>query len=262
MRFANILTAVCIVVATFSATAQKTEFRLTVKNVTPVSTKSFNFTVAAHPDATDGLDTALGEVEIPDIPLPGDIFYVWTIAPTQEAIWLSPIDIRTFKIGEPSYANHDMRVNWTGGRLEITWGNTLPPSIDSMYITDGYTEFPNNVVKTKVTPGAKFQTDNPALDRFRILVWYNGVATSVAEEVTTAPDVQFFPHPVRETLHLAGLEPGQLIKIMDVRGQVFTTTSVEASTASIAVNDLPPGTYLLSVIDNNGNIRSTPFIHL
>ncbi len=255
-------TALVGILFAVSLSAQRTEFRLTVKNVTPVSSKSFNFTVAAHPDATDSLDKDLGEVEIPNIPLPGDIFYVWTIAPTTDALWLSPIEIRKFVIGAPSFADHDMRVNWTGGKLEITWSGALPPSIDSMYITDGYTQFPDNVVKTKVEPGAKFQTDNPALDRFRVLVWYNGIATSVHEEVTSTADVQFYPHPVQETLHLAGLGSGTQIKIMDVRGQVVLATMSEGEALQLSMVDLQPGAYVLMAVDPHGSIRSTTFIHL
>ncbi|RPI68321.1 MAG: T9SS C-terminal target domain-containing protein [Ignavibacteriae bacterium] len=259
MRLTLILLGCFIGVTT--ASAQLVQYRLTVKNITPIATKTFTFTVGADPQGTDGLDTVLDEIEIPDIPLPGDIFYVWTVAPTSDAIWLSPRDFRTFTPGSPSYADHDLRVNWTGGRLEISWSGALPPQIDSMYITDGYSDFPNNIVKTKVEPGAKFETSNPALDRFRVLVWYNGTTSAVVEDVPALSALHFYPNPVGETLHLAGLERVNEIQILDITGRVVKTWAGSEGSVSLPTIDISPGTYVLSVVGTNGSVRTAPFIH-
>ncbi len=251
----------CLVAFASPVLAQKVQFRLTVKNITPIATKTFYFTVAADPAGTDSLDSDLGEVEIPDIPLPGDIFYVWTIAPTQAAMWLSPLDVRRYEQGVPTKADHDLRVNWNGGKLEIGWSGPLPAEIDSMYITDGFSDFPNNIVKTKVGPGTVFSTENPAINRFRVLVWYNGATTSVSEFVTNQSDYGFYPNPVHEVLHFAHSGQFQELSLLNAQGVVLRNWVGDQLPDLVSFNDFASGVYMMKTTNAHGEVSLTPIVH-
>ena len=249
-----ILTGLC-------ATAAAQEITMPVKaSLFAGSTKTFIFTFAADRTASDSIDTHLGEFEIPSLPLPGDIFYVWTVAPTDEVIWISPMDVREYVIGESSLVEYDVHVNWSGGRLEFAFGtNPLPAQIDSMYMVDGYSEFPDNILSVKVEPGSTFETDNPAFEQFKLLVWFNGTTTSV-EESPVFSDVALYPNPVSTTVTIDDL-PGTPVEIQIVtgQGQLLDTFSSSASSCSIPVEALAPGMYAVRIVDAKG-ARVLPFI--
>lgn len=224
------------------------------------STKTFVFTFAADRTATDTIDKHLGEFEIPPIPPPGDIFYVWTIAPMDEVVWISPMDVREYKIGEPSIVEYDVQVNWSGGRLEFSWGSTpLPPQIDSMYLVDGYTEFPDNILKVKVGPGAKLETNNPAFELFKVLVWFNGTTTSV-QEASPLAQAGLYPNPVSSDVTITGLpETPVEVQIISSQGHVLQRCTVSEPSCTLPVSNLAPGMYGARIVDPNGS-RVIPFI--
>lgn len=242
-----------------SATAQ--EITMPVKaSLFAGETKTFIFTFAADRTASDSIDAHLGEFEIPSLPLPGDIFYVWTVAPTEEVIWISPMDVREYVIGEASLVEYDVHVNWSGGRLEFAFGtNPLPAQIDSMYMVDGYSEFPDNILSVKVEPGATFETDNPAFEQFKLLVWFNGTTTSVDEQ-SAFSDVSLYPNPASDAVTVGDL-PGTPVQVQIVtgQGQVLDTFTSSATSFSVPVEALAPGMYALRIVDAKG-ARVLPFI--
>ena len=65
--FSLIATFVMTLILSCTVVAQMVEFPMTFVNVTPIGSKSFTFTFAAHPLGTAEVDTALGESEIPSI---------------------------------------------------------------------------------------------------------------------------------------------------------------------------------------------------
>ena len=244
-----------------STFGQRVRYDLTFERRTS-ETDRFLFTFAADPYATDDLDTSMGEKEIPDIPLPGDIFYVWTIAPISTAIWLSPIEIRPYPIGRDTMISYDTRVNWTGGTLEVFWTKPLPSQIDSIWITDGYSDFPDNFVKAKVETGTRLSTTNPAIDRFKVLIWYNGTTTSVDEERNSElATVKLYPNPTTDVLMIDNLSADAVeLKIVNTFGQVIDTFNVGGTTQSVDLSDYAQGQYLLVVTSSNGFTSMHPFI--
>ena len=224
------------------------------------STKTFIFTFAADRTASDSIDAHLGEFEIPSLPLPGDIFYVWTVAPTQEVIWISPMDVREYVLGETSMVEYDVHVNWSGGRLEFSWGsNALPSQIDSMYIVDGYSEFPDNILSVKMEPGATFETDNPAFEQFKVLVWFNGTTTSVTEDVFSQT-MSVSPNPTIDHITISDLPARPVeVQIVTAQGHVLESINVNASSCTVPVGHLAPGMYGARIVEPKG-ARVLPFI--
>jgi hypothetical protein len=250
----------CCALLAPSAVAQRVSFDITFEKRTPSSTDRFLFTFSADPYATDGVDTALSEREIPPIPLPGDVFYVWTVAPTAETIWLSPLDVRHYPADTGGLVTYNVRVNWNGGTLEAFWPRPLPRQIDSIWITDGYSDFPDNFLKVKVESGKRMSTTNPAMERFRVLIWYNGLPTSVQEQAGGSP-LALYPNPVDEVLHLASeMDMVGDVKIVSAMGHVIPSAYVDDAVRTIDVSALASGMYMVVFTEANGTIHSHPFI--
>lgn len=247
-------------ILTLSAEAQRVRFPITFENIVPGETKVFLFTFTGDPYATDSLDTALGEKEIPNIPLPGNIFYVWTVAPIQEPLWLSPNEVLKTPVGESGLVVHDVRVNWNGGRLELIWRQPIPSQIDSIWVTDGFSEWPDNFLKQKVVPGERFISENPAITRLRVMIWYNGTPTSVEEE-NTQTSIQLTPNPVIDRLSISNMVNGpKTIRLFDLSGTTVSTSLVEQEHTSIDVSSYAPGLYVVSVSDSFGTTTTLPFV--
>ena len=256
---------------TTSLFAQKVEVAFNFKNITPVKTKEFLFTFGAHPNATDGLDTALGEVEIPNIPLPGGIYYVWTVAPSPNDLWFSPKEYRGLH-STPTKVIYNVNVSWSGGKLEVTWPSTLPSSIDSMWITDGYSDFPQNFVSAKVLPGAKFETDNPSLIKFTVIAWFKAVEVGVKE--TPLQAMRVYPHPVVDWVTVGVPEGAKQLVVTDIVGRELRILSVDSQLSNSPMTDeqgfvstrvdlsnLSPGMYSIKAVGETGCLATFPIVH-
>ena len=226
----------------------------------PGGTKRFLFTFTGDPYGSDSLDTELGEREIPDIPLPGDVFYVWTIAPIQESMWLSPNEVRRSPVGEPELVVYDVRVNWNGGKLELIWRQPMPSQIDSIWVTDGYSDWPDNFLRQKVVPGEKFETDNPAITRLRVMVWYNGTPTSV-EEFESTQQASIAPNPTFGSATISNLTPGtKRVRVVSLAGVEVSAFTVEEEHSRVDLSSVAPGMYVVSVTDITGTTTVLPLV--
>ncbi|NQW30573.1 MAG: T9SS type A sorting domain-containing protein [Ignavibacteria bacterium] len=238
-----------LVVAPLSSVAQRIDVPLQFLNVTPDGTKEFAFTVAAHPNASDSVDAGLNEIEIPPIPLPGSVFYVWAVAPVAETIWLSPLEIRKHSGGLPTRVDYNLRVNWTGGVLEVLRPLELPKEVDSVYIVDGYSDYPNNFLSVKLGNGVKMSTDNPALDRFTILVWFNGKTSGVTDEIENQ-GVQVFPNPVNDYLFVKQIVKNtEMIAVYYMDGRLAFSQKVGVDFVGLDTSLLAPGLYQVRTFD-------------
>ncbi len=240
--------------------AQRVTFPMIFENITPVGTKNFQFTFSADPAGTDSLDTDLGEREIPDIPLPGDIFYVWTVAPLETSMWLSPSDVREYARGEKSLVEYDVHVAWNGGRLEIIWRQPIPLQIDSIYVIDGFSDWPDNFIKVKVEQGVKLETDNPAFDKFKVLIWYNGITTSV-QQARDVPAPRVFPNPATDRIMISDVPVGTTsYSVFDSFGRVVDQGTTPFDLVEIETTQWPSGYYVIRLSDNRSIVYSLPCI--
>lgn len=250
-----------MLVGTQVLSGQKVEYPLFFKNIIPGETTERKFTVGAHPDGTDSLDPQLDETEIPSIPLPGDIFYVWTVAPTDEPLWLSPREVRKLRIGEQHLEIYDLRINWNGGILEITWPYPIPRYIDSIYVVDGKTDYPDNVISEKIQPGTMISTDNPAFDRFNIMVWYNALQTTVKENENTEL-LRLSPNPATNEISISSdWLVGSVVEILDLTGRVVKSLIMVSPLQTIPISDLTSGIFIVKSKNTMGVGVSKMFVH-
>lgn len=256
MRLAALLITAFVTVTLVSA--QIVEIPLTFKNILPTQTATFGFTVAAHPSGTVDIDTALGEQEIPSLPPPAGVFIVYSVPPTPDYKWISPRDIRPLEVGKQSLVVYELGITWNGGRLDIEWG-ALPPTVDSAYITDVITDFPNNFIKKKLEPGQSYSTSNSAITKIKVLVWYNGTTSSVPAPhsvVRVAP----VPQPNYGSLRFEGAENVARVELFDATGRIRKTVESFVDDSIIDVSDLESGVYGARLTEMNGTVRTTVIV--
>lgn len=254
-------TLLCLGVALLPSVllAQTVEFPVTFKNVTPVQTRTFPFTIAAHPQASDTIDPQFGEVEIPNLGFPGDVFYVWSLPPLDEVLWFSPKDIRELRAGQQFREDYRIEVNWTGGSLEVAVMSPLPSTyIDSVVIVDDYTDYPDNILRYKVGVDEPIKTTNVAIRKFRVIVFYNALAVSVAEEHMSPLTV--YPNPTTDQITLIGLEGASELRIASGTGEVIRTLPVDGERVSVDCAGLPAGTYYVTTESVSGRMLRTMFV--
>ena len=161
--------AVILMLAVQVSVSQQVEIPIAVTNTVLDQQKSYVITVAANPKGTVELDTALGELEIPSLPPPAGVFIVYSIPPSKDFMWLSPIDIRPLELGKQRLVEYTIGMTWNAGKINVSWG-PIPTLVDSAYIVDVVSDFPNNFIKVKLEPGKSYETINTAITKLNVLV--------------------------------------------------------------------------------------------
>lgn len=249
----RILLIVALLTASFAhAMSQEVSFSMTITNIIPGSRSSGTFTFGAHPEATNGLDVELGEREIPSLPPPAGVYIIYTVPPTPDRIWLSPKDLRKLSSDSSVRHDYDLNVTWTGGKLEMSMKERLPSGIDSAYIVDPITDFPNNFIKARVDSGMVYETDNRALTRLKLLVWYRQTISSVDDSGNSS--VVIAPNPATDVLSVNGCEPGSSVDILTVVGQHVRSYQTDSESIRLSVQELPIGAYVIRVVDPRGRV--------
>lgn len=242
---------------TAPAPAQMVEFAMSFKNTSPTDNKTYNFIFGAHPNGSNELDKGLGETEIPSLPPPAGVYIVYTVPPSSEYIWLSPKDVRKLRSDSATRHDYDVNITWTGGTLAVTWNTPLPPLIDSAYLVDVLTDFPDNIIKVKIEPGASFTTTNPAITRLKVIVWYAANPTSVDETDNHAITVH--PNPATDHVEIGGLPYGSVLTVSDALGREVIRTQAD-DRFTVNTDGLIPGTYGVCVIEPSGRVTRRLFI--
>jgi hypothetical protein len=236
--------------------AQQVEIPIAVTNTVNDQTKSYVITVAANPKATVDLDTVLGEREIPSLPPPAGVFIVYSIPPSKDYMWLSPIDIRPLEVGKQHLVEYTIGMTWNAGKINVTWG-PIPALIDSAYIVDVVSDFPNNFIKVKLEPGKSYETINTAITKLKVLVWYNATSLNVNEEVS---GISVYPVPCTDKIFVSGASQGAMFNVIDVSGAVISSGQISQEQQVVSTTQLAPGMYLLRVYDSNGIVYLRKFI--
>lgn len=246
---------VAVLSMALTLSAQTVQIPLSFANVLPTGLSTYTFSVGAHPAATIGVDSALKEQEIPSLPPPAGVFIVYSVPPTPDFIWLSPRDIRPLIVGQKQLITYEIGVTWNGGRLEIGWG-LMPKFVDSAYITDVITDFPDNFIKQKLLPGVVYTTTNSAITKLKVLVWYDATEYSSVDASTSISHLSVYPNPSDGLVRLKGAEQGSTVVVRDMTGKVCTEAVLDSSEHNIDLTTFGPGVYSMSVSDGQGHYRT------
>lgn len=236
------------------------EVPITFRNILPTKTSVFGFTAAANIHGTVDIDTILKEQEIPSLPPPAGVFIVYSVPPTADYKWISPMDIRPLTEGKQYVETYEIGVTWNGGTLEIERGQGyLNGYVDSVYITDVITDFPNNFIKKKMDVGTVFSTSNSAITKLRLMVWYDARVVSVPS--TSSPRaLSLYPQPAETTLWVKGAKPGSSIRIIDVTGRTRQVMDNVSDAPGIDLSSLETGAYIAVISEPQGAVHSSMFM--
>ncbi|MDZ4745983.1 MAG: T9SS type A sorting domain-containing protein [bacterium] len=260
MKITIVLAALCLLVC--QVAAQRTDTRITLTNFLQSQPTSRTFDFAADVRATMGLDTALGEMEIPPFEPPAPVFYVWTEVVTTERLWLSPLDIRKLR-NEQYVEEYHIAVSNRGENLRFGLIAGLPAFVDSVYLVDGYTDWPDNFIKHKMESGVQYDVPNPSTRKFVIRVYYDGRSAGVNDNHFTSPSLSVAPQPVSgDVLNVSNISvDATALDVFDVHGVLYATVTVDMGlTTGLSVAHLPSGAYMLVERRSNGIPRRCMFI--
>ena len=260
MKITIAITTTCLLLC--QASAQRTDIPINVTRINPIANNTRTFYFSADVRATLGKDTALDEREIPTIPPPADIFYLWTEVFTPERMWLSPLDIRQLR-GEKYLEEYHLHVAWQGQKLLFALQSGLPAFVDSVYLIDDYSDWPNNFVMFKMESGQQYEVTNDAIVNFVVRVYYDGTSLGVRDQQVASTALTIAPNPVSsdviDVLELSA--NATTLDVIDVRGVVCASFDVTGGYAKgLAVGNLPSGAYVLVERRSNGSMRQCMFI--
>jgi hypothetical protein len=233
-----------------AAAQQPVAIPIAITNTLNDQPKTVVLTLAAHINATNDLDTALGEREIPSLPPPAGVFIAYTIPPSTEYLWLSPLDVRKLEIGKQHLVEYTIGMTWNAGKLDISWG-MIPSLVDSAYLVDVVSDFPDNFIKVKLEPNKTYSTINTAITKLKLLVWYNATSLNVTEDVSP---VSLYPNPFEDELILEGANLGSHFNVVDVSGSVIFTGIIDQQRQMIRTAELPTGMYALQLQNIDGSV--------
>jgi hypothetical protein len=171
---------------------------------------------------------------------------------------------------DPQWIYVDLGANYNVTRVKITWETAMASSYQIQRATSA--SGPWTTMRT-VTGNTTSVNDNTGLSGAGRFIRINGTArttqwgysiwelevygTSAGGRMATngisnedAPDseVQFYPNPVKNTLHVRGLKNGAPVSLITITGQVFDK---KVEDESIDIEELPSGLIIIHYINND-----------
>ncbi|WP_299180239.1 T9SS type A sorting domain-containing protein [uncultured Chryseobacterium sp.] len=93
-----------------------------------------------------------------------------------------------------------------------------------------------------------------------VFVKINSVDALGIKSVEFDDDLSVYPNPAKEFLYVKSLKDISEFNIFNMVGQKVLSERNTADSSKLNVSELPKGTYVLQMIDKNGNARSTRFV--
>ncbi|MBL7998414.1 MAG: T9SS type A sorting domain-containing protein [Candidatus Kapabacteria bacterium] len=255
MKNLNILITLLIVFAMMpmaSPAQTHIETNLTIQNEIG---KGNTIRFGVDEKATDGLDTALGEVLLPNFHPPGGIHSAFRRT-DNVGEYFTYKDFRPMQTSMKFLVEYDLTISPPSSRGDLvifTWTYPLSYNIDSIVVTD---RLDGAVYRFSLDSRGVDTMKNIALELFTVRCYYTRIPTSVAEEVQNTVLTTVFPNPSSD--HITIQSPAPIVKaeLMNVNGSLVRT----AFEPSMNVSDVPVGIYILKVVANNGTVTCTKFI--
>jgi endonuclease I len=171
-------------------------------------------------------------------------FYVATAYENKVAAWANNGTANTILAGNSYPAFKTWYVN-----LLIQWHNLDPVS-------------PKEIARNNAIYLIQHNR-NPYIDHpeFVCMVWGpNAYCTSSTDDLTKNNDVRFYPNPVSDLLTLENHTKGTQISIVNLTGQVVSSTKTNDFKTEISVSELPKGIYFIKISENQKIIQISKFI--
>jgi hypothetical protein len=200
-------------------------------------------------EATQGIDTELGEFALPIMELPGGAFYGYFIVtePDTEDQNGSYKDYKPIENGtneiqfELRTAKRDLNELMT-----VSWPKLLTTKLDSAFFEDIFPEV--EIFKFNMMETQEAVIENPDNRKFLIRLYFKvtGLEDNTQNE---EPEIKVYPNPVSDILNV---ESKNSIKTTEIYNYVGNKIAVKSVNDNIDVSELPTGIYFLQVFYHNG----------
>ncbi len=212
---------------------------------------STDLLVGIHKDATNLIDTALGERMLPEMPPPGDIYVILFITDsTDMSRYQSYVDFRPIPENDQFIGNYKFKVYNLQTSYTIKWTN-IGNYIDSAYVRDIVN---GSIVNVDMKAQESFYVENWGMDQFNVVVYYNKNFVDVNENNNNnvKEKIALYPNPVKDELNFVCNDNQTDFRIINSLGIEVTTGKVDTQLNSVDLTNYSAGLYFLSVEDNMG----------
>lgn len=208
-----------------------------------------NLIIGLAPNATEKMDTAYQEYEIPDFPFPSGIFTAVCLtydSSEKKDIWSyrsiygPPKDQMKFMI------KYRFRVFYGySDSVKMSWG-TLPDIIDSAILSDNFGGY-----RLKVNMKEKQSVVNKEslLDNFEVMVYYNLNKLGIRAHNNIPVDI--YPNPTKDFISINSSEQISKIEICNFFGNCLFSKLIDNNFSKIDLSQLPEGVYFVKLYQND-----------
>jgi|DewCreStandDraft_4_1066084.scaffolds.fasta_scaffold00022_271 hypothetical protein len=208
-----------------------------------------------HPLATTGLDTALGEQDLPPFIPPDGLHGVFLIDDSirGDNLW-SYINLMPIPNSNDDSVIFRFEVHNIVQALNFSW-LPLPSNIISAYIRDRYT---GNIIKISMKDSLSAKVNNKSITRFEIIARFD-VSTHI-DYINKENKLKISSNPTSAYLTIYSDFTINDYKIYSILGELVETGNINNDNAIIDVNRLTSGIYLLQLNTWNGEFITKRFI--
>lgn len=221
---------------------------------------SHDLLVGVHKDATNTIDTILGERTLPESPPPNDMYSILFIIDSADNMtrYQSYVDFKEI-------ANDDTFVRYYRFKLfnlitsyTISW-SAIGDYIDSAFVRDIAN---GSLVNVDMKSKQNVWIENYGMDQFNVIIYYNKNTVSVNEKLSNNVKevIEIYPNPIVDELHFLVESGFSRYQITNSLGFGLSEGIVETGRNRIDMSNYPAGLYFLSVIDEQGKLYNKKFI--
>lgn len=199
--------------------------------------------------ATDGLDTVLGELDLPDLKPPGGIHgWFMFFDPPSQSKKVSYVDLRPFPKPGANPVLYEFEVHNIERFINFIWDPITSALIDSIYLEDNFDDIP--IVRENMKEKTSYSHDKwvSDIDRFFIKVWYKSGANSIAEDNNYINYCRYAPG---NTLLIA--ENISNASLFNITGEEISKYNFSNNSRIIDLDLLPNGIYFIIMTDELGD---------
>lgn len=208
-----------------------------------------------HPLATTGLDTSLGERELPPFIPPDGLHGVFLIDDSVlgNNLW-SYLDLMPIPKGKKDSIVFKFEVHNIVQALNFSW-LPLPSVVDSAFIRDRYT---GNIIKISLKDSLSAKVINKSITKFEIVVWFD--VTSNIEDLSPYKKISLSPNPSSDFLLIQSDAILKNYEIYNEIGERVGSDIIENSNFTLRINDLIDGLYFIKLYTIDGKTLIKKFV--
>ncbi|MDX9790688.1 MAG: T9SS type A sorting domain-containing protein [Candidatus Kapaibacterium sp.] len=215
---------------------------------------NYNTSFGISPDATDVLDTGLGELNLPPPSFVGFHFAFEFIDSTliepdsskyYDRIWTNK-DLRHYPVGDSQlYVAYKLIFRYgQGKKLLLNWNkSSIPDMIDSIFITDPMNGF---LMKVDMKEVESLEWDHESVQTLNLHVYYNLGITSVDDQ--NYSELLTYPNPVENIVNLSDSYYFSHYSLANINGIELLNGKYNNK---IDVSSLAPGLYFLKLFSED-----------